>query len=245
MAASNLLESDMECRRTFILAAVSTLCMSAHSQQPQAPYVRWVELQVSQDDVAALQAAGRANTTASIATEPGISALHSAVEKANPERMRVLEVYANAEAYRAHVQAAHFQNFVRDTQAMLRNRSVFDTTPVMLGAKPQVGPATSATHVRVAELEIDPHHLDAYKAAVTEEINDSIRLEPGVLAIYCVALKDRPSHLRFFEVYADESAYRRHIETPHFRKYVDITKSMILDRKLYEMEAPILAAKPH
>ena len=157
--------------------------------------------------------------------------------------MRVLEVYANVDAYRSHVQSPHFQKFVRDVQPILRSRAVFETVPILLGAKPQVGPASRSTHVRVAELEIDPAQLDAYKAAVTEEIEDSIRLEPGVLAIYCVALKDRPSHLRFFEVYADESAYRQHIESPHFKKYVETTKSMIAARKLFEMEAPILAAK--
>ena len=35
--------------------------------------------------------------------------------------------------------------------------------------------------VRIAELEIDPAQLDAYKLALKEEIEASIRLEPGVL----------------------------------------------------------------
>src|SRR6187399_2282335 len=42
--------------------------------------------------------------------------------------------------------------------------------------------------VRIAELEIDAAHLANYKAAVTEEIETSLRVEPGVLAIYSVAL---------------------------------------------------------
>jgi hypothetical protein len=50
---------------------------------------------------------------------------------------------------------------------------------------------------------------------VTEEIEASIRIEAGVLAIYSVALKENPAHLRFFEIYADENAYRQHIESPH------------------------------
>jgi quinol monooxygenase YgiN len=231
-------------RRTFMLATtVCALCFGASAQQPSMPHVRWAELEVSPADVHALQAAGRANTAATIALEPGVLALHSAVEKANPTRMRVLEIYADVAAYRSHVQSEHFQKFARDVQPILRSRAVFETVPIVLGAKPQVAPASPSTHVRVAELEIHPAQLDAYKAAVTEEIEDSIRLEPGVLAIYCVALKDQPSHLRFFEVYADESAYRRHIDSPHFKKYVQTTKSMIAARKLFEMDAPTLATK--
>jgi quinol monooxygenase YgiN len=97
--------------------------------------------------------------------------------------------------------------------------------------------------VRIAELEIDPAQLERYKAAVTEEIETSIRAEPGVLAIYSVALKDNPSHLRFFEIYADESAYKRHLESPHFKKYVDVTKSMITSRRLLETVPIALGSK--
>ena len=108
--------------------------------------------------------------------------------------------------------------------------------PVLLGSKRTLNSA--APHVRVAELEIDATQLEAYKTAVTEEIEASIQLEPGVLAIYSLALKDRPTHLRFLEIYADESAYRQHIDSPHFKKYVEATKSMITARKLIEMDSP-------
>lgn len=97
--------------------------------------------------------------------------------------------------------------------------------------------------MRIAELEIDPAQLDAYKAAVTEEIETSIRVEPGVLAIYSVAVKDSPTHLRFFEIYADEAAYKRHLESPHFREYVQITKLMIKSRTLIETVPIILRSK--
>jgi quinol monooxygenase YgiN len=97
--------------------------------------------------------------------------------------------------------------------------------------------------VRIAELEIDPAHLDAYKAAVKEEMAISVRVEPGVIAIYSVAIKDSPTSLRFFEIYANEAAYRAHIDSPHFKKYVETTKKMILSRKLIETEPVQLSAK--
>ena len=89
--------------------------------------------------------------------------------------------------------------------------------------------------IRVAELEIDPAQLDHYKAAVREEMETSVEVEPGVLAIYAVAEKDAPHKLRFFEMYADEAAYRAHIASPHFRKYVEVTKEMITSRRLLDV----------
>lgn len=102
---------------------------------------------------------------------------------------------------------------------------------------------TAGTVVRIAKLVIDPAQLTAYRKAVTEEMEDSVRLEPGVLAINCVAEKDHPNRLHFFEVYADDAAYRSHIASPHFQKYLATTRTMILSKELLETEPVQLSAK--
>jgi hypothetical protein len=48
-------------------------------------------------------------------------------------------------------------------------------------------------YVQIAELEIDPAQLDSYKAAVQEQIEAAIRLEPGVQVLYAVSEKDNPA----------------------------------------------------
>ena len=49
--------------------------------------------------------------------------------------------------------------------------------------------------VRIAELEIDPGQLEAYKFALKEEIETSIRVEPGVLTLYAVSVKEHPEQI--------------------------------------------------
>jgi len=97
--------------------------------------------------------------------------------------------------------------------------------------------------VRLAELEIDPAQLESYKAALREEIETSIRIEPGVLSLYAVALKDNPAHIRIMETYADMDAYKAHLETPHFKKYKAATQGMVQSLKLFETEPIVLGAK--
>jgi quercetin dioxygenase-like cupin family protein/quinol monooxygenase YgiN len=104
-------------------------------------------------------------------------------------------------------------------------------------------PAPHAEVVRVAELEIDPVQLDAYLAIVKEEMAESIRVEPGVIAIHAAAHKDDPTKITFFEIYADEAAYLSHRDAPHFKHYVESTKDMIKARKLMEMTPVQLSAK--
>lgn len=70
-------------------------------------------------------------------------------------------------------------------------------------------------HVRVAE--IDPSQIEPYGAAVKEQIEAAVRLEPGVLALYAVADKESPAHVFVFEMYADLDAYKSHLETAHFK----------------------------
>ena len=61
--------------------------------------------------------------------------------------------------------------------------------------------------VRLAEIDIDPTQLESYKAALKEEIDASVRAEPGVLALYAVAEKDNPTRIRVFEIYVNQAAY--------------------------------------
>lgn len=96
--------------------------------------------------------------------------------------------------------------------------------------------------VRIAELEIDPDQLSAYRDALKEEIATSIRMEPGVLTLYAVAVKDHPDQVRIFETYQDLAAYESHIQSAHFKKYKTETQGMVKSLKLIETE-PILLGK--
>ena len=97
--------------------------------------------------------------------------------------------------------------------------------------------------VRIAELDIDPNQVAAYRVALKEEIATSIRLEPGVLSLYAVSVKDQPSQVRIFETYRDQAAYESHLQTPHFKKYKAETQGMVKSLKLIETEPIILGRK--
>ncbi len=80
--------------------------------------------------------------------------------------------------------------------------------------------------VRLAKLVIDSTQLESYKALLKEEIESSVRLEPGVLTLYAVSEKNNPSHITILEIYADSAAYQAHLQTPHFIKYKNSYKNV-------------------
>ncbi len=50
-----------------------------------------------------------------------------------------------------------------------------------------VAQQANGQYIQVAEIEIDPAQLEAYRAAVQEQIEAAIRAEPGVLVLYAVS----------------------------------------------------------
>jgi quinol monooxygenase YgiN len=88
--------------------------------------------------------------------------------------------------------------------------------------------------VRLAKLVIDSTQLDSYRAFLKEEIETSVRVEKGVLTLYAVAEKNKPTHITILEIYADTEAYKAHIQTPHFIKYKNGTKDMVKSLELIE-----------
>jgi 4-carboxymuconolactone decarboxylase len=88
--------------------------------------------------------------------------------------------------------------------------------------------------VRLAKLIIDSIQLEKFKVSLKEEIEASVRLEPGVLTLYAVAEKNNPTHITILEIYADTVAYKAHLQTPHFIKYKNGTKDMVKALELVE-----------
>ncbi|HQZ12601.1 MAG TPA: putative quinol monooxygenase [Devosia sp.] len=97
--------------------------------------------------------------------------------------------------------------------------------------------------IRIAELEIDPVHLDRYKALLAEEIEASVVAEPGVLFLHAASLTGSANLIRILEGYADQAAYEAHLQAPHFLKYKMKTASMILSLRLLPADVVALHAK--
>lgn len=88
--------------------------------------------------------------------------------------------------------------------------------------------------VRLSLITVDPERLEEYNAFLKEEIEASMRLEPGVLTLYAVAETENSNKVAILEIYADEAAYQQHIKTPHFLKYKEGTLDMVQSLELID-----------
>jgi len=114
---------------------------------------------------------------------------------------------------------------------------------ISLGGMVRKSKITTPQKVRLSKLVIDASQLASYKALLKEEIEASMAKEPGVLTLYAVFEKERPTHLTILEMYATEEAYASHVKTPHFLKYKNGTSKMVKELQLIDTEPLIPGLK--
>ncbi len=85
---------------------------------------------------------------------------------------------------------------------------------------------------RIAKIKVDAKQLAVYTDLLQEQMTTAIKLEPDVLSYTAVADKKDATSITILEVYASNEAYQSHILTPHFKKYKDAVKDMVLALEL-------------
>ena len=102
---------------------------------------------------------------------------------------------------------------------------------------------TEKHKVRLSRIVVDSNRLDEYNTFLKEEIESSMALEKGVLTLYATAEKERPNYITILEIYANEEAYKSHIQTPHFIKYKEGTLDMVEHLELIDINPLIEGLK--
>lgn len=104
-------------------------------------------------------------------------------------------------------------------------------------SKPEVPVIEPDMMVRISEIEIVPEYLEEYLSILKEEAAASVKIEPGVIAIFPMLQQSSPTQIRIIEIYANKAAYQSHLKTPHFQHYKSSTLKMVKSLKLLDMES--------
>lgn len=229
--------------KKLIWAAAMTTSFSAQA----APILHIVELGVASGQQQAFNEAGRENLSESVGGEPGTLALYAVSPRGNPDLAYLVEVYADADAYQAHVAGAPYKTYATKAPQLLTDHKKFiDTEPVFLAEKPtaiRAMNADGAPILRMVQVTLNPDAVQAFRRIVVDEMKQAMAKEPGVLAMYAASKKGQADTWYFVEMYADENAYATHRQTPHFQTYLKETASMVADKTMMEMDTRILFNK--
>ena len=67
----------------------------------------------------------------SMAKEPGVLFMYSMSDKRQPNKITILEIYADRAAYESHIKTPHFQKYKQGTIKMVLKLELLDQTPLI------------------------------------------------------------------------------------------------------------------
>ena len=69
--------------------------------------------------------------TTSMREEPGVLMMYSMSDKRRPNRITILEIYADKAAYESHIRTPHFRKYKESTLKMVRKLDLLDQTALI------------------------------------------------------------------------------------------------------------------
>jgi quinol monooxygenase YgiN len=88
--------------------------------------IRISEIEIDSNYLEEYKAILKEEARASVKLEPGVICIYPMYQKENPAQIRILEIYANREAYELHLKAPHFQIYKTTTLKMVRSLKLID-----------------------------------------------------------------------------------------------------------------------
>lgn len=205
---------------------LTTLALAASLNVQAAPVMNFFELGIAQGQHAEFQQVGKHNIDTSITNEKGTLAMIAVQPSEQPDMAYMVEIYADDEAYQTHRNSPQYQAFLAQSPTILTDHKVFTPlVPQFLGDKKVQATAPSLTNL--AMVEVKPQYNADFKRIVSQEMAQSLKAENSVLAMYAATYKNQPNKWLFFEIYADDTAYQTHRQTPHFQAYLKDTAAML------------------
>ena len=142
--------------------------------------------------------------------------------------MRYWEIYT----YENNFRAAQINASVKAPAAQALKLAQVHKTLAADAFNLQSKTAGTADKARMALLVIDPPQLDAYKKVLAKEMQSAVANEEGVLALLATTETARPNVFHLLELYADDNAYRAHIDGQYFQEYNKAVQTMVTDKVL-------------
>jgi quinol monooxygenase YgiN len=107
------------------MALAILLCCSAFAQKAKM-MIRLSEIEIDSNYLEEYKTILKEESRASVTLEPGVISIYPMYQKKNSTQVRILEIYANKEAYQSHLKTSHFQTYKAQTLKMVKSLKLID-----------------------------------------------------------------------------------------------------------------------
>ena len=100
--------------------------------------IRIAEIEIEPEFIDDYLAILKEEAEASIRLEPGVICIYPMYQKESPTEIRLLEIYADKEAYESHLQTPHFKHYKTTTLKMVKSLKLVDMEAIDPETMPQI-----------------------------------------------------------------------------------------------------------
>ena len=193
--------------------------------------VHWAVLEAKSGKMSEMSAISARTVAKFTPHESGSYSLYGGLDKANPDLMRILEIYEDEAAYQVHRASEGFKAFISEREPILQSLKILPVDPVVLEQKESgVGKCVYMTLI-----EVKPEKLDEFKALITREVTRAVSQESGVLGLFATSEQGaRNNFIHTLEIYSDEDSHARYLESESWKSYRTKADELIISRKVFE-----------
>jgi quinol monooxygenase YgiN len=120
-------------KKIFFIATLLNLLLATINSNAQAVsaktkdmMIRISEIEIDSNYLDEYNSILKEESRASVLLEAGVIAIYPLYQIENPTQIRILEIYANREAYEAHLKTPHFQEYKTSTLKMVKSLKLID-----------------------------------------------------------------------------------------------------------------------
>ncbi|MCH5600379.1 putative quinol monooxygenase [Niabella ginsengisoli] len=113
----------------FLTPLIVCSCNNSHdakADELNSMMIRIAEIEVDSNYLDEYKKILKEEAEASIRLEPGVISIYPMQQKENPAQIRILEIYANKNAYESHLKTPHFQKYKTTTLDMVKALRLID-----------------------------------------------------------------------------------------------------------------------
>ena len=187
------------------------------------PRVQWAVVESTAGKMENILEMGARILAPTTAKEDGTYALYGAIEKENPNLLRLLEIYASDEAYRIHSTSPAFQQYRAERLPILAGLKILPVNGIVLEQKIRgVG-----TIVQTRSYEIAPANLAKFQQIISDEYLRAVHEDSGVMGAFVTAEQARPNFIHTMIIFDNATSGRQYFSSKAYKNYRAQIESLI------------------
>lgn len=112
-----------------IIALILTLSFSKNTMPSEkVQMVRLAKIKVDPLQLNNYNSALKEQTTTAVRLEPGVLTYYAVADKNDPSQITILEIYADTNAYKSHIETTHFKKYKETVKDMVKSLELIDVT---------------------------------------------------------------------------------------------------------------------